>query len=271
MCLVSQLQSEEGGNPCGHLTNAPEESILSLNLSRHPDELRQLFKGLKNPRDISDLLEVPHGHFNFWLYRTPDEKRYATFYISKKSGGTRRIDAPTTNIKILQQKLNQILQLTYPVKPSVHAFVPNKNVKTNAENHLKKRWVLNVDLKDFFPSINFGRVRGMFMGNPYYLPSSVATVLANLCCYQGSLPQGAPTSPIISNMICSQMDSQLQRLAKTNRSTYTRYADDITFSTTMRAFPSEIAILDDLNQVQPGPKLNDLIEANGFLLNGDNC
>ena len=160
------------------------------------------------------------------------------------------------------------MQSVYRPKPSVHGFAPGKNVKTNALQHIGKRWVFNTDLENFFPSINFGRVRGMFMGKPYCLPANVATVLAHICCYKRYLPQGAPTSPVISNMICAQMDSQLQQLAKAvDRSTYTRYADDITFSTTIKTFPTEIAILDDLNQLRPGDQLEQVIKQNGFNIN----
>ncbi len=101
----------------------------------------------------------------------------------------------------------------------------------------------------------------------YYLPEKVATVLAHVCCFQRRLPQGAPTSPVISNMICARMDSKLQQLAKRNRSTYTRYADDITFSTTGRRFPVEIAVFDNLNQIRPGDELRRTIEQNGFSIN----
>ncbi len=107
----------------------------------------------------------------------------------------------------------------------------------------------------------------MFMGKPYNLPQSVATVLAHLCCFKGTLPQGAPTSPVVSNMICAQMDSQLQELARNNRSTYTRYADDITFSTTTRRFPASIASINSLNQLHPGDRLEQVIASNGFAIN----
>ena len=240
---------------------------MNLTLSRSCEELPSLFKALNSPRDVSGLLEVTHRDFNYWVYRTPEDKRYTTFYIPKKTGEKRRIDSPNTNIKILQQKLNQVLQCVYDTKPSVHGFTIGKNVKSNANVHLRKRWVFNIDLKDFFPSINFGRVRGLFMGKPYYLPQDVSTVLAHLCCFQGSLPQGAPTSPVISNMICAQMDSQLQQLAKINRSTYTRYADDITFSTTTRRFPVDIGFTDSLGQLHPGNGLEQTIVGNGFSIN----
>ena len=109
----------------------------------------------------------------------------------------------------------------------------------------------------------------MFMANPYNLPDNVATVLAHLSCFQGHLPQGAPTSPIISNMICAKMDDQLQRLAQSCRSRYSRYADDITFSTTTRRFPADLASPNRLGQVQAGRLLNEIIEQNGFRINTD--
>ena len=240
---------------------------MNLTLSRSREELQRLFQELSSPEDVSTLLEVTHRDFNYWVYRTPEDKRYTTFYISKKNGAKRRIDAPTTNVKILLQKLNYVLQSVYVIKPSVHGFALGKNVRSNASAHLGKRWVFNIDLKDFFPSINFGRVRGLFMGKPYYLPQKVSTVLAHLCCFQGSLPQGAPTSPVISNMICAQMDSQLQQLAKVNRCTYTRYADDITFSTTTRGFPADIGFIDSLGQLHVGNRLEQTIVDNGFFIN----
>ena len=236
-------------------------------LTRDPDQFQGLFRALKGPEDIAEMLEVTYRDLIYWIYRTPEPSRYTTFHIPKKSGVPRRIDAPTTNVKILQQKLNQVLQSVYGSKPGVHGFVVGKSVKSNALRHVGKRWVFNVDLEDFFPSINFGRVRGMFMGKPYYLPQKVATVLAHLCCFQGHLPQGAPTSPVISNIICAQMDSQMRQLAKKNRSTYTRYADDITFSTTSRKFPAEIAVINGLNQTLPGDNLRQIIEQNGFSIN----
>lgn len=240
---------------------------MNIELTPSPDELREQFRALQCPADIAAMLEVTHRDFNYWIYRTPEKDRYTSFHIGKKSGASRQIDAPNPNIKILQQKLNTVLQTVYRVKPSAHGFASGKSVKTNAERHTKKRWVFNIDLDNFFHSIHFGRVRGMFMGKPYNLPPDVSTVLAHMCCYQARLPQGAPTSPIISNMICAQMDSQLQRLAKANHSTYTRYADDITFSVTSGRFPPALAYIDSLNQVHVGGNLQQIIVDNGFAIN----
>ncbi len=133
-----------------------------------------------------------------------------------------------------------------------------------------KKYVLNVDLKDFFPQINFGRVRGLFMAPPYKLPPTVATVLAQICCHENQLPQGAPSSPIISNMICAKMDSEFQRLAKDNRCVYSRYADDLTFSTSVPDFPPDLATtrtIDAKEQIVLGPGVKQIIGTNGFEIN----
>jgi RNA-directed DNA polymerase len=214
---------------------------MSLFLTETDEKLVKLFYALKTPEDVASLLDVRYSDLIYWIYRTPVAARYKEFTIPKKSGSSRHIASPSTNIKILQQKLHQVLKAVYNPKPSAHGFVKDRSVRTNAEKHIRRRYVFNADLQNFFPSINFGRVRGMFMGKPYHLPERVARFLAHLCCYKGVIPQGAPTSPDISNMICAQMDSQLQQLAFANRCTYTRYVDDITFSTSRREFPSTIA------------------------------
>jgi len=239
---------------------------MNLKLSTPADKLRDRFLSLQRTEDIADLFEVKYGDFLYWIYRTPESRRYTSFTIPKKNGTSRTIEAPSKNIKILQQKLNQVLMTVYQPKRCVHGFVVHGSVKTNALQHVGRKYLLNIDLKDFFPSINFGRVRGLFMGKPHNLPQKVATFLAHLCCYKGTLPQGVPTSPIISNMICAQLDSQLQHLAAVNRCSYTRYADDMSFSTSRRRFPPAIAVMNDLDQVEAGSELKQIIRSNGFSL-----
>lgn len=240
---------------------------MSLVLSADGDELCRKFFALQTPQDIAGLLEVDHSRLIYHLYIVPDSSRYITFEIPKKSGGVRRISAPATALKIIQRKLNQVLQQVYKPKASVHSFVHGKSIVTNAQMHRRKRYVFNIDLKDFFPSINFGRVRGMFMAVPYELDPAVATILAQICCFNNQLPQGAPTSPIISNMICVKMDSQLLRLAQRHRCIYTRYADDITFSTSMPTFPFALAKAASSGQVEVGAELGQIISENGFEVN----
>ena len=110
------------------------------------------------------------------------------------------------------------------------------------------------------------------MARPYNRSEKVATVLAQICCVDNQLPQGSPTSPIIANMICAKLDSQLQRLAKEHRCFYTRYADDITFSTSLSSFPRALAKVEHNtsgNPLIPGSKLNEIVEKNGFTINPD--
>ncbi|MBD2016675.1 RNA-directed DNA polymerase [Microcoleus sp. FACHB-53] len=225
---------------------------------------------MKTPRDVAQLLEIPYQRLVYHLYQVPLEERYLTFELKKKSGGVRIVSAPASALKLIQKKLNQVLQCAYQPKPSVHGFTFSKNITTNAKAHTGKRYVLNIDLKDFFPSINFGRVRGMFIAMPYSFSPDIATILAQICCYNNQLPQGAPSSPIVSNMVCAKLDSQLQQLARKLRCTYTRYADDITFSTTVPKFPKELAYLIDINEQQKlvlGDGLLSIIKDNGFQIN----
>ncbi|NBX75262.1 MAG: RNA-directed DNA polymerase, partial [Proteobacteria bacterium] len=195
---------------------------------------------LKTPQDLATYLGVDYfQHVVFHIYIYPKEKRYLSFEIPKKSGGTRKIQAPATHLKTLQRKLASKLIEEYRVQHPAHGFLRQRSIITNADRHINKRYVLNIDLKDFFGTINFGRVRGMFMGKPYSLPPKIATILAQICCHDNALPQGAPTSPIITNMICSKLDNQLRKMAQSHLCTYTRYADDITISTNRKLFPKD--------------------------------
>ena len=240
---------------------------MSLVLTDSPEQLRKNFKALSRPQDVAPLLDVDHKHLNYHLYISIPSSRYSEFTITKPSGGARRILAPISAIKIIQRKLLQVLEAVYKPKSSTQGFVEGRSIVMNASPHTRKRNVLNVDLADFFPSINFGRVRGMFMAVPYGLNDRVATVLAQICCFQNQLPQGAPTSPIVSNMICARLDGELKRLAVENRCAYTRYADDITFSTTVRRFPGAIASILPSGEVETGSDLEEVIKANGFSIN----
>jgi RNA-directed DNA polymerase len=157
---------------------------------------------------------------------------YTETIINKTGGGTRTIHAVHGRMRMLQKKLYQYLAPKY--KPSKFAigFVEGKSIVENARIHRKNKIVLKFDIKDFFPSITFPRVRGMFMTHPFNFSKEKATALAQICCLEdsGPIPQGAVTSPYISNMICRKLDSRLAGLAKKSRLTYSRYADDMVFS-----------------------------------------
>ena len=167
----------------------------------------------------------------------------------------------------MQRRLARDLTGYYDPRPNVHGFVAGRSPKSNAEPHRQQEWVLHVDLADFFPSINYGRVRGLFMAQPFDCPPDVATLLAHLCCYRNELPQGAPTSPIVSNLICRSMDSALARMAKTERCFYTRYADDIAFSTKRFVFPPLLASRGRSESAIAGDGIRGVIEQNGFRIN----
>ncbi len=236
-----------------------------IELEATDEDLKASFRKLCNFKDVCDILEVTPTHLHYILYKKKKDKLYHQFEIPKKSGGTREILAPCDSLRILQQKLNHIMSLIYKPKFVVHGYVKDRGIISNAKQHLKKSYVLNFDIKDFFPSINLGRVMGV-LKSFFGMGDAAATVIANICCYNNTLPQGAPTSPILSNMICFQLDKEMQLIAKQHQCVYTRYADDLTFSTKKKDFPKSIAYLGD-SCVHLGKKVLTIIENNGFKVN----
>ena len=205
------------------------------------------FLKMQERNDLADLLNIPRKKLTHLLYVRKVENCYHTFFIPKRSGGEREIAAPDVELKSIQKNLANKLQQyrdscrkERDASPNIaHAFERKKGIITNARIHRNKRFVLNIDLEDFFGSIHFGRVKGYFEKNNYFRVSrEVATVISQLCCYEGKLPQGAPTSPVISNMVCEILDYKLLQIAKKYKLDYTRYADDLTFSTNDKNFLS---------------------------------
>ncbi len=148
-----------------------------------------------------------------------------------------------------------------------HGFLADKTIITNANKHKRKRYVFNIDIENFFGSINIGRVMGFFMNDRHFqLNKKVATIIAQIACYENALPQGSPCSPIISNLIGNIIDLRLIALAKKYKCTFTRYADDITFSTNVKQFPSSIAKKSG-ETWEVGTKLNKEIKKLGFSIN----
>jgi RNA-directed DNA polymerase len=224
------------------------------------------FKDVQTLRELASCLRVEYKILTYHLYRVKDENKYNEFEIKKRNGGIRKIIAPISGIKLIQSTLNLILQNLFSPKSSVHGFTLNKSIKSNASSHVKKRIVVNLDLKDFFPTINFGRVRGLFLSYPFYFKPKVATALAQICCHKNALPQGAPTSPIISNFICRRLDNEMMKLVSSNKSTYTRYADDITISTNLKKLPPDIGTIIE-NKLILSERLLQTVQSNGFIVN----
>lgn len=221
---------------------------------------------MKNSKVESSILNNFYSsnkkHIELALKNIRQHKAYSVKHINKKNGGTRVLNIPESYTKSAQSKLNDTLQRVYKPPKPVHAFLNSayhekRSIVTNASAHTDKAIVINVDIDSFFDSINFGRVRGLFIAKPYFVDEKIATKLAQLCTYMNMLPQGAPSSPIISNMICMKLDHQLVQLAKEYNAIYTRYADDITFSS------GDL----ELNSTKLLKQIKRITNKNGFKLN----
>lgn len=186
-------------------------------------------------------------------------ERYTTFTIKKKSGGERTIMAPFDEFCMLLRGFNYILQALFIPHPKATGFVPGRSIVSGAKLHTNKNYVYNIDLKDFFHSFERKRVKWMFTQAPFNLSGereSLAFLLASLCTHpieiEGQtriiLPQGAPTSPTLTNILCYGLDKKLSGLAKRFGATYSRYADDITFSSNKSIFKKE-AFLSELHRI----------------------
>lgn len=237
-----------------------------------------ILKSAKTLHAVAALLGFKASALSFILYKKPSASKYQQFDIPKRYGGTRQICAPSLDLKLLQRRLSDFLQNCVEEINEAnglgdkisHGFKRKRSIITNATEHRNRNYVFNVDLADFFGSINFGRVRGFFMKDKSFsLHQDVATVLAQIACHENALPQGSPCSPVISNLIGHVLDIHLVRLALRNGCTYSRYADDLTFSTNKTEFPSCIAkrTVGEEHQWSPGNDLARLVKKSGFEIN----
>jgi len=167
------------------------------------------------------------------------EKLYYEFKIRKRRGGFRSICAPIECLKRIQQELNEVLFNYYNANDEVHGYVKTKSIKSNAESHVGKNIILNLDIKNFFDSISVSRIIDLFISEPCKLDEKRANLYTDIVTYKNHLPQGAPTSPILSNMVCKNLDEKLTEYSENNGYTYTRYADDLTFSTNKQKISEE--------------------------------
>lgn len=207
-----------------------------------------------NLKEYSDILSlskdmgVSVGQLRFFAFSRKVSKvsHYRRFAIPKKSGGNRIISAPMPKLKNLQYWILENILNKVQLENEAHGFVSGKSIKTNAIQHLNPEVIVNIDLKDFFPSISYKRVKGIFASLGY--SQQISTIFALICTEptleeveldnqkyyvqtsERFLPQGAPTSPALTNILCRSLDVCLKSLADENGFTYTRYADDLTFS-----------------------------------------
>ena len=156
------------------------------------------------------------------------KNHYREFAIRKRSGGVRILSAPHYTLKYVQRWIYDNILSKAKVNYCAHGFRPKRSILTNAKIHVENKYLLKLDLKDFFPSIKINQVINVFRGFGY--SNHVSFFLGAICCVDGHLPQGAPTSPALSNIIARHLDNRLLGLAKKMGCRYTRYADDLAFS-----------------------------------------
>lgn len=155
-------------------------------------------------------------------------KFYRRLEIQKRSGGTRVLREPLPSLKSIQRWILDNILAPLPVHRFAKGFVRGRSIRDNARFHVRQKAVLKLDIRDFFGSISHHRVVALFLSCGY--SPEVSVLLARLCTFDDGLPQGAPTSPAISNLICQRVDARIAGYAKSQRVRFTRYADDLTFS-----------------------------------------
>ena len=221
---------------------------------RTSESLKELLPRIATVGDLRELLKIKSSKQLGWMLMATDGEKmpYHKFEIPKRNGQPREICAPKWQLREVQRRILEFILQPVPVHDCAHGFVPGRSIYTNASAHVGNALILKFDLQEFFPTITYARVTGLltrlgyFGSNAYYSKQDdsrrVAATLARLCVYTDKpsnfmtpyCPQGAPTSPAISNLICRRLDARCMGMAEKFGGTYTRYADDLTFS-----FPDE--------------------------------
>lgn len=180
------------------------------------------------------------------------EKFYTTKYINKKDGTKRELLVPKPILKSIQKNILNNVLYGFSVSKYACAYIPNKTIKDNIKPHINKRVILKLDIKNFFPSITFENIYNVLPNS--ILPKEIKVLLVKLCTYYDYLPQGAPTSPYISNLVLKNFDEYIGKYCEEREISYTRYCDDLTFS-------------GDFNIKQLKNKVQAYLEELGFNLN----
>lgn len=200
---------------------------------------KTVFCSLNSIRALGELLKTDPQR----LYLLAQQPQYRSFTIPKKGGGERQIETPGHDLKKVLARLNRYLQSVYIFEKSsaVHGFVTSvkndadrRSVVSNAKKHLGKKYLLNLDLKDFFHTVSREKVLSIFLHKPFNFRRELPDLLADLCTYRGRLPMGTPTSPTLSNFACRELDDQLLNFSEQMIWAYTRYADDMSFSSNQK-------------------------------------
>lgn len=181
-----------------------------------------------------DILNC-NGYFKLAsLKKVADGNHYAQFSIPKKRGGFRIISVPNRQLYHIQKCLAVLLNSIYRPNDNAFGFIDGKSIIDNAEKHVCKDIVYNIDLKDFFNSVSYDTIIAKLIRQPYYFSYSAARLITDLLTVNYDnvriTPQGAPSSPILTNIIADHLDVRLSKFAEKHNITYSRYADDISFS-----------------------------------------
>jgi len=185
--------------------------------------------GLPPLHTIGDLADATHlsGGLIVKLSKYAD-KFYRRVAIPKRGGGTRTLQCPSAPLRAVQRWILRNILDRLAVSEAATGFRRDRGIAQNLRPHLDNHYVLCMDMRDFFGTIRYGQVWQVFQSVGY--EGIVAGALTRLCTYRGYLPQGGPTSPALSNLVCIRLDKRLSALCGRNNVTYTRYADDFAFS-----------------------------------------
>lgn len=234
-------------------------------------EFRRQYQELGSLHDLAAFWGLKPSQLSYYAFHIDKTTAYSTFRIPRRNGRQRQIEAPTPTLKYIQRLIHESLTPVYGPHEAVHGFLSGRSIVTNARNHVRSRYLLNVDLADFFPSITRKRIFGRLIAEPYSLDNAVANIIASLSTNRYSrLPQGSPSSPVLANIVASELDSKLAELCGSLGCWYTRYADDITISNSRGEMPPQLARYPNASgtgQVILGDRLLDVIEQNGFRIN----
>jgi len=207
---------------------------------------------MKGLQDIAQEIGINKSYL--WTLSRNHDKCYQSYYPRKKSGTRRVIDAPNSELKAIQRWILRNVLGNQPLNPCVHGFRAQRGIKTNAKRHLGKRFIMCLDIKDFFPSIKKVHVFSIF--RDIFSDENTADVLSNLCTYKERLPQGGVTSPALSNIVLNKADEKISSICSRKRVIYTRYADDLAFSA------NNFSSLEELK-----PEIDKILRKGGFELN----
>ncbi len=209
-------------NPLQPITRLVPASLRSL-LAPHSEQMQRL-AGLLG-LDVGELAALRMG----------PRYHYRPFAIAKTDGRQRRILAPSPALKVLQRRLLDAYLGRLPVHACATAFRPGLSIVDNARRHAHQTLIATVDLRDFFELTRAARVRSFFVRQGWR--DDALAMLLRLCVFRDALPQGAPTSPCLSNLVNVPLDDRLAKLAQRSHAIYTRYGDDLTFSWTTDRMP----------------------------------